>query len=242
MDVTVHNTRVMVPTHVENVANLACRAALSYRGVAHINFPSDFQSQSVEQKGSMRNLPHHVSNAFPKSELIPTQADLQRAADVLNAGQKVAILAGRGALGATNELEQVAEQLGAPIIKALLGKAAVPDDSPSTTGTIGVLGTQPSQEAFETCDTLLIVGSAFPYIEYYPKPGQARAVQIDVDSLRIGLRYPVEAGLVGDSQIVLQHLLPLLKHHEDRSFLERSPACRSGIAQFRSKAASNLSR
>lgn len=107
MDVAVYNTRVMGPTHVENVANLACRAALSYRGVAHINFPSDFQSQSVEQKGSMRNLPHHVSNAFPKSELIPTQADLQRAAEVLNAGQKVAILAGRGALGATNELEQI---------------------------------------------------------------------------------------------------------------------------------------
>lgn len=222
MDVAVYNTRVMGPTHVENVANLACRAALGYRGVAHINFPSDFQSKSVEQKGSMRNLPHHVSNVFPKSELIPTQADLQRAADVLNAGQKVAILAGRGALGATNELEQIAEQLGAPIIKALLGKAAVPDDSPYTTGTIGVLGTQPSQEAFETCDTLLIVGSAFPYIEYYPKPGQARAVQIDVDSLRIGLRYPVEAGLIGDSQIVLQHLLPLLKRHEDRSFLEQA--------------------
>ncbi len=222
MDVAVYNTRVMGPTHVENVANLACRAALSYRGVAHINFPSDFQSQSVEQKGSMRNLPHHVSNAFPKSELIPTQADLQRAAEVLNAGQKVAILAGRGALGATNELEQMAEQLGAPIIKALLGKAAVPDDSPYTTGTIGILGTQPSQEAFETCDTLLIVGSSFPYIEYYPKPGQARAVQIDVDSLRIGLRYPVEAGLMGDSQIVLQHLLPLLKRHEDRSFLEQA--------------------
>lgn len=222
MDVAVYNTRVMGPTHVENVANLACRAALGYRGVAHINFPSDFQSKSVEQKGSMRNLPHHVSNVFPKSELIPTPADLQRAADVLNAGQKVAILAGRGALGATNELEQIAEQLGAPIIKALLGKAAVPDDSPYTTGTIGILGTQPSQEAFETCDTLLIVGSAFPYIEYYPKPGQARAVQIDVDSLRIGLRYPVEAGLIGDSQIVLQHLLPLLKRHEDRSFLEQA--------------------
>lgn len=230
MDVAVYNTRVMGPTHIENVANLACRAALSDRGVAHINFPSDLQSKSVEQKGSMRNLPHHVSNAFPTSELIPCEADLQRAAAVLNAGQKVAMLVGQGALKATDELEQVAEVLGAPIIKALLGKAAVPDDSPYTTGTIGVLGTQPSQEALEQCDTLLIVGSAFPYIEFYPKPGQARAVQIDRDASRIGLRYPVEAGLMGDSRIVLQHLLPLLKRHEDRSFLEQAQA---GMQQWR---------
>ncbi|MGI2908041.1 thiamine pyrophosphate-dependent enzyme [Tolypothrix sp. VBCCA 56010] len=222
MDVAVYNARVMGPTHVENVANLACRAALSYRGVAHINFPLDFQSQSVEQKGSMRNLPHHVSNVSSHSVLLPSDEDLQRAAEVLNAGKKIAILAGRGALKATDELEQVAETLGAPIVKALLGKAAVPDNSPYTTGTIGVLGTKPSQEAFETCDTLLIVGSAFPYIEYYPKPGQARGVQIDIDPFRIGLRYPVEAGLVGDCRIALQKLLPLLKRNQDRSFLEQA--------------------
>jgi pyruvate dehydrogenase (quinone)/pyruvate oxidase len=230
MDVAVYNTRVMGSTHIENVANLACRAALSARGVAHINFPCDLQSKSVEQKGSMRNLPHHVSNAFPQSELIPNQTDLQRAAEILNAGQKVAILAGQGALKATDELEQVAELLGAPIIKALLGKAAVPDDSPYTTGTIGVLGTQPSQEALEQCDTLLIVGSTFPYIEFYPQPGQARAVQIDIDAFRIGLRYPVEVGLMGDSKVVLQHLMPLLKRHEERSFLEQA---QSGMEQWR---------
>jgi pyruvate dehydrogenase (quinone) len=230
MDVAVYNTRIMGPTHVENVANLACRAALSYRGVAHINFPLDFQSQSVEKKGSMRNLPHHVSNVSVHSVLLPSDEDLQRAAEVLNAGQKIAILAGRGALGVTDELEQVAEILGAPIVKALLGKAAVPDDSPYTTGTIGVLGTKPSQEAFETCDTLLIVGSAFPYLEYYPKPGQARGVQIDIDPFRIGLRYPVEAGLVADSSIALQKLLPLLKRNEDRSFLEQA---QSGMNEWR---------
>ncbi|MGE5659634.1 MAG: thiamine pyrophosphate-dependent enzyme [Actinomycetota bacterium] len=224
MDVAVYNSRIMGATHVENVANLACRKALSERGVAHINFPLDFQSQSVEKKGSMRNLPHHVSRVLTQSVLLPSDRDFQRAAAVLNAGEKVAILAGRGALGATDELEQMAETLGAPIVKALLGKAAVPDDSPYTTGTIGVLGTLPSQEALETCDTLLIIGSSFPYIEYYPKPGQARGVQIDIDPSRIGLRYPVEVGLVGDCRVALQKLLPLLKHHENRSFLEQAQA------------------
>lgn len=222
MDVAVYNSRIMGATHVENVANLACRAALSYRSVAHINFPLDFQSQDAEKKGSMRNLPHHVSSVSTHSVLLPTDEDLQRAAEVLNAGQKIAILAGRGALGATDELEQIAETSGAPIVKALLGKASVPDDSPYTTGTIGVLGTLPSQEALETCDTLLIIGSCMPYIEYYPKPGQARGVQIDIDPFRIGLRYPVEAGLVGDCRVVLQKLLPLLERQDDRRFLEQA--------------------
>ena len=130
------------------------------------------------------------------------------------------ILAGRGALHAGDELEQIAEVLGAPIVKALLGKAAVPDDSPYTTGGIGLLGTKPSQEALEECDTLLIVGSSFPYIEFFPKPGQARGVQIDLDPLRIGLRYPIEVGLVGDSRATLRELLPLLKRNEKRGFLE----------------------
>jgi pyruvate dehydrogenase (quinone)/pyruvate oxidase len=118
-------------------------------------------------------------------------------------------------------LEEVAEVLGAPIIKPLLGKAAVPDDSPYTTGGIGLLGTKPSQEALEDCDTLFLIGTSFPYMEYYPKPGQARAVQIDLDPVRIGLRYPVEVGLVGDCRRTLQHLLPLLKHNNHRKFLER---------------------
>src|SRR5204862_4534520 len=130
-------------------------------------------------------------------------SELQRAADILNEGKKVAILAGRGALHATDELEQVADILAGPIIKPLLGKAAVPDDSPYTTGAIGLLGTKPSQEAIEDCDTILMVGTSFPYIEFLPKPGQARGVQIDVNPTRIGLRYPVEIGLVGDSRLTL---------------------------------------
>ncbi len=134
----------------------------------------------------------------------------------------MAVLAGQGALGATDELEQLAERLAAPIAKPLLGKAAVPDDSPYTTGGIGLLGTKPSQEALERCDTLLMVGTSFPYIEYLPKPGQARCVQIDLDPAAIGLRYDVDMPLVGDSQRTLQALLPLLQRKEDRSFLREA--------------------
>jgi pyruvate dehydrogenase (quinone)/pyruvate oxidase len=148
--------------------------------------------------------------------------DLRRAADILNAGNRIAILCGRGALKAAPELEQIAERLGAPIIKALLGKAAVPDDSPYTTGTIGLLGTRPSQQAIEDCDTLLMVGTSFPYIEFLPKPGQARGVQIDSNPMRIGLRYPVEAGLVGDSRRTLRELSPLLKRNKHRGFLKEA--------------------
>jgi pyruvate dehydrogenase (quinone)/pyruvate oxidase len=218
-DVAVYNTRVMSATHVENVTNLACRAALAYRGVAHINFPNDLQDQEGGER-SPRNVPHHNTDARGRRAALPATADLQKAAEVLNKGKKVAILAGRGALHATEELEQLAETLGAPIVKALLGKAAVPDDSPYTTGGIGLLGTKPSQEALEECDTLLIAGSSFPYIEFFPKPGQARGVQIDLDPLRIGLRYPVEVGLVGDSRATLGELLPLLKRNRHRGFLE----------------------
>jgi pyruvate dehydrogenase (quinone)/pyruvate oxidase len=149
---------------------------------------------------------------------------VKRAAEVLNAGKRVAILCGQGALHATAQLEEVAAILGAPIIKALLGKGAVPDDSPYTTGGIGLLGTRPSQEALEECDTILLVGTSFPYIEFLPKPGQAKGVQIDLDPARLGLRYPVEVGLVGDSRDTLAALLPFLDRQEDRGFLERAQA------------------
>ncbi|HEY7318487.1 MAG TPA: thiamine pyrophosphate-dependent enzyme [Candidatus Binatia bacterium] len=221
MDVALYTTRVMGTSHVENVTNLACRTALNYRGVAHINFPVDFQDQEVKNY-SKRNIPGHTSQVFASHAGAPEEIDLRRAADVLNAGKKVAMLVGQGALSATDELEQTAEKLGAPIIKALLGKAAVPDDSPYTTGGIGLLGTKSSQEAIEECDTLFIVGSSFPYIEFLPKPEQARAVQIDIDPTRLGLRYPVEVGLAGDSRLTLQRLLPLLHRNEDRSFLDKA--------------------
>ena len=224
-DVCVYNERVMGPTHVENVMDLACRTALAYHGVSHVTVPVDFQEKDVEEwKRSRRNVPHHMSTVRSRPVKVPDSAELERGADILNCSKKVAILAGRGALDATNELEQLAEILAAPIAKPLLGKACVPDDSPYTTGPIGLLGTRPSQEALEDCDTLFLIGTSFPYIEYLPKPQQAQGVQIDVDPKRIGLRYPVEVGLIGDSRTVLQHLIPLLKQKEDRSFLKAAQA------------------
>ena len=223
MDVAVYSTRVMGPAHVRNITDLACRKALSRHGVAHISFPVDTQDMEVDRKeASKRNVPRHTSRAWASRAALPAEEDLHNAAQVLNEGKKVAILAGRGALDATTELEELAKRLGAPIIKALLGKAAVPDDSPYTTGGIGLLGTKPSMQAIHDCDTLFIVGSSFPYIEFYPKPEKARGVQIDYDPTRIGLRFPVEVGLVGDSQRTLQALLPLLEIKEDRYFLEKA--------------------
>jgi pyruvate dehydrogenase (quinone) len=223
IDVAKYNNRVMGPAHMENVVELACRTALAYHGVAHITVPVDLQSMPVDKAPrSPRNLPQHVSEIWADSAHIPTDEALRRAAELLNAGRRPVILAGRGALGARRELEEVAEILGAPIAKPILGKACVPDESPYCTGGVGLLGTRPSQDALEGCDTLLIVGSSFPYIEFYPKRGQARCVQIDLDAPKIGLRYPVEVGLVGDSIRVLRRLLPLLDRKADRSWLEKA--------------------
>lgn len=221
-DVTVYNSRVMGAQHVENVVELACRSALAYRGVAHVTMPVDMQSLPVGKDiRSKRNVPHHVSDVMAVSSQMPDERQLARAIEILNGGKKIAILAGRGALGAGAALTAVAEKLGAPVIKPLLGKAALPDDSPYSAGGIGLLGTKPAQEALEECDTLLIAGSSFPYIEFYPKPGKARAVQIEIDPMRIGLRYPVEAALIGDVARVLQAIEPKLEQHKDRSFLKQ---------------------
>lgn len=220
-DVALYNTRVMGASHVESVTHLACRTALSYHGVAHINFPVDLQEQEGGEP-SKRAKAGREGSVLGHRAALPDEADLFRAADVINAGKKIVILAGRGALHAGDELEELAERLGAPIAKALLGKACVPDDSPYTTGGIGLLGTKPTQEAMEDCDTLIMAGTSFPYMEFLPEPGKARAVQIDLDPVRIGLRYPVEVGLVGDSRRTLQKLLPLLVRNEDRGFLEKA--------------------
>ena len=223
MDVCVYDERIMGATHVQNVVDLACRTALSYSGVAHITIPVDFQDQAVHGwERSKRNIKHHTNAVMTTTYKIPERDELQRAADILNEGKKVVILAGRGALDATDELEHAAEILGAPIVKALLGKNCVPDDSPYTTGGIGLLGTAPSQDAMEECDTLFMVGSSFPYIEFMPKPGQARGVQIDINPVRLSLRYPMEVGMIGDSKTVLQKLIPLLKKKQERSFLEKA--------------------
>jgi pyruvate dehydrogenase (quinone) len=221
----VFNERVMGAAHMRNIATLACRAALSKRGVAHITMPVDLQEQKLnDDEPSKRNKPNHTSSVYRETSAIPAREELAAAAGILNAGKKVVILAGQGALNAGKELIQAAELLGGPIVKALLGKACVPDSSPYTTGGVGLLGTEPSQDALENCDTLLIAGSSFPYIEFYPKPGKARCVQIDRDPARIALRYPVECALVGDSRGTLAALLPLLQRKTDRSFLEQAQA------------------
>jgi pyruvate dehydrogenase (quinone) len=221
MDVAIYNERIMGPTHVRPVAHLACRTALAYRGVAHITMPVDMQSMPMKEgHPSKRNDPELASNIFSRSAHMPPTKDLDAAAELLSAGRKVAILAGAGALGAGVELERIADLLGAPIIKPILGKACVPDDSPFCTGSVGLLGTRPSQEALENCDTLLMVGTSFPYLEFMPAPGQAKAVQIDINPVRIGLRYDVDVGLVGDSRKTLAALIDRLDRKEKRTFLE----------------------
>jgi pyruvate dehydrogenase (quinone) len=152
----------------------------------------------------------------------PPPDQLKAAAAVLNAGSRIAILAGQGALSAREEVTQLADALGAPVAKALLGKAVLPDDSPFTTGGIGDLGTAPSSWAMRSCDTVLILGSTMPWEEYYPKPGQARGIQVDLKPDRLGLRYPVEIGLTGDVKATLQGLLPLLTRKADRGFLQEA--------------------
>lgn len=220
-DVTVYNARVMGCAHVQNVTDLACRTALNFRGVAHLNIPTDIQDEKSDER-SKRNVPNHTGTVPARSARLPEEHALLRAAEVLNEGKKIAILVGQGALDARDEVLAVAERLGAPIVKALLGKAVVPDDSVYTTGGIGLLGTKPSQEAVEECDTLLIAGSSFPYIEFYPAPHKARAIQIDIDPTRIGLRYPVEVGIVADCKSTLESLFPKLKPHKDQSFLKKA--------------------
>jgi pyruvate dehydrogenase (quinone)/pyruvate oxidase len=229
MDACVYNARVMGAAHMRNVAELACRTALAYRGVAHITVPVDVQGEAPSRR-SERNRPGHVSDLMAESAHLPSEEQLARAATILNNGKKTAILAGRGALGAGHEVETVAERLGAPVIKPLLGKGVLPDRHPLTTGGIGLLGTKPSQEALEECDTLLIVGSSFPYIEYYPEPGTAKCVQIELDPKRVALRCPVDAALVGDSARVLRALLPRLNYHDDRRFLKKA---QTGMKEWR---------
>jgi pyruvate dehydrogenase (quinone)/pyruvate oxidase len=221
MDVSVYNCRVMGPAHIERVTNLACRSALTLRGVAHLNIPTDFQGMPMKEgHPSERNIPMFKAAPFFRPSPLPHPDGLKAAADLLNGGKRVAMLVGQGALGAREEVLQVAELLGAPIIKALLGKAVVPDEHPLTTGSIGLLGTSASVEAMKDCDTLLTVGSSFPYIEFMPDKGQARCVQIDIDPVRLSLRYPAEVGIVADSKEALKALIPLLRRKEDRAYLE----------------------
>ncbi len=220
---TIYNEEVTGPEHAILIANRACRAALSDRGVAHLAIGKDVQSMKLSaDKRSMRNPGARSSSSWSPPLSAPPSDQLRTAAAILNAGSRVAVLAGQGALSAREEVTQLADVLGAPVAKALLGKAVLPDDSPFTTGGIGDLGTAPSSWAMQSCDTVLILGSTMPWEEYYPKPGQARGVQVDLKPDRLGLRYPVEIGLTGDVKATLQGLLPLLTRKSDRSFLQEA--------------------
>ncbi len=223
-DVTVYNQEVINPNQVPMLVNEACRHALNQRGVAHITFPVDYQEVKPSGKFTMHKVEGHTSSRWTPRLSIPPAEELGLAASVLNQAQKPVILVGQGALGATDEVIELADKLGAPIVKALLGKAVVPDDHPLTIGGLGLLGTTPSQEAMEQCDTLLIIGSSFPYMEYLPRPGQAKGVQIDDKPDRIGLRYPVSVGLVGNAKPTVAALLKLIARKEDRAFLEGAQA------------------
>jgi pyruvate dehydrogenase (quinone)/pyruvate decarboxylase len=220
---TVYNEEVTGPEHAILIGNRACRAALGDRGVAHLAISKDVQMMKRSaDKRSMRNPGARSSASWNPPLPTPPADQLRAAAAVLNAGSRVAVLAGQGALSAREEVTQLADLLGAPVAKALLGKAVLPDDSPFTTGGIGDLGTAPSSWAMRSCDTVLILGSTMPWEEYYPRPGQARGVQIDLKPDRLGLRYPIEVGLTGDVKATLQGLLPMLQRKADRAFLSEA--------------------
>jgi pyruvate dehydrogenase (quinone)/pyruvate oxidase len=220
-DVAVYNEEVINPNQVELLANEACRHALNHRGVAHITFPVDYQEVEPSGDRSMHGVAGATAASWKRAPIVvPPDGDLRAAAAILNESEKPVILVGQGAKFAGNEVIEIADRLGAPIVKALLGKEVVPDDHPLTTGGLGLLGTTPSQEAMENADAILIVGSSFPYMEYLPKPGDARGVQIDDKADRIGLRFPVEVGLIGDAKPTLAALIPYIERTEDRSFLK----------------------
>ena len=224
-DVAVYSARVMGPGHAEVVAELACRSAVTRRGVAHLTVPIDIQTAPLSRAMlASRAAGRPMAAALGPFAAAPPEAELIRAAQVLNDGNRICILAGRGARGAREEIAELAERLAAPVAEALLGKGILSDDHPHLVGTPGLLGTRPAQDVMEGCDTLLIVGSSFPYLEFYPRPGQARVVQIDLAPGRIGLHVPVEVGLAGDAGAVLRALLPRLERHGERFFIEQAQA------------------
>ena len=221
-DVSVYNEEVINPVSIDMLVDEACRHALNHRGVAHINFPVDYQEHSTNGDLSMHKRKDATSDRWREPMAIPPEEDLRAAAEILNSAERPVILVGSGALRARDEVIKLADLLGAPIVKALLGKAVVPDDHPLTTGGLGLLGTTPSQKAMEEADALLMIGTSFPYVEFLPPQDQARGIQIDDKSDRIGLRFPIEVGLVGDAKPTTAALLKFVKRHEDRSFIEKA--------------------
>jgi pyruvate dehydrogenase (quinone) len=211
----------VVPEQVPHLVDRAMRISSSRRAVTCLVFPKDVQELAADDEPAHDRQGAASSVGWSRPRVVPADEDLDRAAAVLNAGRRVAMLVGAGALGATDEVVEVAERLGAGVAKALLGKAAVPDDLPFVTGTIGLLGTRPSWDLMRGCDTLFLVGTRFPFAEFLPDPGRARGVQVDLDAGALGLRYPTEVALTGDARDTLRALLPRLARVEDRSWRER---------------------
>jgi pyruvate dehydrogenase (quinone)/pyruvate oxidase len=233
-DVAAYDVMVHVPGQIPALVDRAVRTCLAQRTVSHLTFPNDLQVAPADQVPYPGVAPARLPATAPVYVAppgLPRPADLERAAAVLNQGTKVVLLAGAGALHARAEVLQVAERLAAPIVKTLPGKAVVPDDHPLTTGGIGLLGTAPSEEAMEGADTLLMVGTNFPYTKHLPDPEQVRTVQVDADPVRAGNRMPTEAPLVGDARETLQALLPLLEPKADRGFLEQAQQAMAGWRQ-----------
>jgi pyruvate dehydrogenase (quinone) len=209
------------PEQARHLVDRAVRIALDARGVTTLVFPNDVQEEPAVASPPREHGAVFSGVGYELPRVVPQAADLERAAAVLDEGKKVAILVGQGALGATDEVVAAAETLGAGVAKALLGRTAVPDDLPFVTGSIGLLGTRPTFEMMRDCDTLLMVGSSFPYAEWLPKEGQARGVQVDLSGRMLSLRYPMEVNLLGDAAETLRALLPLLRRKEDRAWRER---------------------
>jgi len=216
-DVAAFVQQASTPAQTRHLVDRAIRIATAERKVTALIFPNDLQDMPYEEPPRKHGT-IHSGIGYSAPRVVPYETDLRRAAEALNAGQKVAILVGAGALGATDEVIAVADRLQAGAAKALLGKAALPDDIPWVTGSIGLLGTKPSWDLMTDCDTLLMIGSGFPYSEFMPKEGQARGVQIDIDPAMLSLRYPMEVNLVGDAAETLRLLLPMLEQKTDRAW------------------------
>ena len=223
-DLAEYNLVVENPVQLPGVVDIAIRTALARRGVAHLSFPNDLQVADADEDPYQHVAPARPPATAPVYLPPPGRArmeDLEAAARVLNDGEKVAILAGVGALHAREEVLAAADKLGAPVIKTLAGKAVIPDDSDYAVGGIGLLGTRPGEELVEDCDTLFMVGTNFPYTQHLPEPGKVRVVQIDADPTRAGVRMPTEVPVVGDAKESLQALLPLLTRKTDRGHLNK---------------------
>ena len=209
------------PTQIRHLVDRAHRIALDQRTVTALVIPNDLAEEPAVEEPPREHGAVVSAPGYARPRVVPSEGQLQQAAEILNAGEKVAMLVGQGALGASDEVVEVAETLGAGVAKALLGKTVVRDDLPFVTGSIGLLGTKPSWTLMNECDTLLMVGSSFPYSEWLPKPGQARGVQIDIDGRMLSIRYPMECAVVGDAKETLKALTPMLQRKEDRGWREQ---------------------